>query len=83
MIGHVDRTISDHGRLSRLAETGCVPEHDPFGDEHAGWTFAPINIPGEGTPIAVIGALRIGTGRARAPRCAGRSGCQGTSPLAR
>jgi phosphotriesterase-related protein len=57
IIDHVDRTIFDHDRLFRLADTGCVLEFDLFGFESAYWSFAPINMPNDGTRIAMIRAL--------------------------
>ena len=57
IIDHVDRTIFDHDRLFRLADTGCVLEFDLFGYEHAYWAFAPINMPNDGTRIDMIRTL--------------------------
>ncbi len=57
IIDHIDRTIFDHDRLFRLADTGCVLEFDLFGYEHAYWAFAPINMPNDGTRIDMIRAL--------------------------
>jgi phosphotriesterase-related protein len=57
IIDHVDRTIFDHDRLFRLADTGCVLEFDLFGFEAAYWSFAPINMPNDGTRIDMIRAL--------------------------
>ncbi len=57
IMGHVDRTIFDRDRLFRLADTGCVLEFDLFGYEHAYWSYAPINMPNDGTRIDMIRAL--------------------------
>lgn len=57
IIDHVDRTIFDLDRLFRLADTGCVLEFDLFGFESAYWSFAPIDMPNDGTRIAMIRAL--------------------------
>jgi phosphotriesterase-related protein len=57
IIDHVDRTIFDQDRLFRLADTGCVLEFDLFGYEHAYWSFAPINMPNDGTRIDMIRTL--------------------------
>ena len=57
IIDHVDRTIFDSDRLFRLADTGCVLEFDLFGYEHAYWSFAPINMPNDGTRIDMIRML--------------------------
>ncbi len=57
IIGHVDRTIFDHDRLLRLADTGCVLELDLFGYEHAYWAFAPVDMPNDGQRIGMLRAL--------------------------
>jgi len=57
IIDHIDRTIFDHDRLFRLADTGCVLEFDLFGYEHAYWAFAPIIMPNDGQRIEMIRAL--------------------------
>lgn len=57
IIDHIDRTIFDHDRLFRLADTGCVLEFDLFGYEHAYWSFAPITMPNDGVRIDMIRAL--------------------------
>ncbi|MDO9498473.1 phosphotriesterase [Falsiroseomonas sp.] len=57
IIDHVDRTIFDDGRLFALADTGCVLEFDLFGYEHAYWSFAPINMPNDGTRIDMMRRL--------------------------
>lgn len=57
IIDHLDRTIFDHDRLFRLADTGCVLEFDLFGYEHAYWSYAPIDMPNDGARIATIRAL--------------------------
>ncbi|WP_439598945.1 phosphotriesterase family protein [Falsiroseomonas sp.] len=57
IIDHVDRTIFDDDRLFALADTGCILEFDLFGYEHAYWSFAPINMPNDGTRIDTIRKL--------------------------
>jgi len=57
IIDHVDRTIFDDDRLFALADTGCVLEFDLFGYEHAYWSFAPINMPNDGTRIDMMRRL--------------------------
>ena len=57
IIDHVDRTIFNEDRLFALADTGCVLEFDLFGYEHAYWSFAPINMPNDGTRIDMIRKL--------------------------
>ncbi|MFD1711936.1 aryldialkylphosphatase [Ottowia sp. GY511] len=43
IISHIDRTIFDHERLLRLADTGCVLEFDLFGQEYAYYSLGDID----------------------------------------
>ena len=57
IISHVDRTIFDQDTLFRLADTGCVIEHDFFGIESAYYPFQDIDMPNDATRLAAIRAL--------------------------
>lgn len=62
IISHVDRTIFDHERLFRLADTGCVIELDLFGQETSYYKPNPtIDMLNDAMRLKLIRAL-IGRG---------------------
>jgi len=62
IISHVDRTIFDHDRLFRLADTGCIIEFDLFGQETSYYPWNPsIDMPNDAIRLRLIRAL-IGRG---------------------
>lgn len=57
IMGHIDRTIFDDDRLFRLADTGCVLEFDLFGRDGPWYLTDDIDLPNDGTRIAMIRTL--------------------------
>jgi len=58
VISHIDRTIFDHDRLFRLADTGCVIEFDLFGQESSYYPWNPaIDMPNDAIRLRLMRAL--------------------------
>lgn len=58
ILSHIDRTIFDHERLFRLADTGCVLEFDLFGIETTYYAASPVvDMPNDGQRLATIRKL--------------------------
>ena len=58
IISHIDRTIFDHERLFRLADTGCVIEFDLFGQETSYYAPNPvIDMPNDAIRLRHLRAL--------------------------
>ena len=58
IISHLDRTIFDHERLFRLADTGCVMEFDLFGQETTYYWRAPaVHMPNDGMRLQTLRRL--------------------------
>ncbi len=58
VISHIDRTIFDHERLFRLADTGCVIEFDLFRQETSYYDLNPkIDMPNDAIRLRLIRAL--------------------------
>lgn len=57
VISHIDRTIFDHDRLLRLADTGCTLEFDLFGQETSFYKLADIDMPNDAQRLGHIRAL--------------------------
>jgi phosphotriesterase-related protein len=58
VMSHIDRTIFDHDRLFRLADTGCVIEFDLFGQESSYYGANPkIDMPNDAVRLRHIRAL--------------------------
>lgn len=58
VISHIDRTIFDHDRLFRLADTGCGIEFDLFGQETSYYPWNPkIDMPNDAVRLRLIRAL--------------------------
>lgn len=58
IISHVDRTIFDHDRLFRLADTGCIIEFDLFGQETSYYPWNPsIDMPNDAMRLKLTRAL--------------------------
>ena len=57
IISHIDRTIFDQERLLRLADSGCVIEYDFFGWESTYYPLADVDLPTDGTRLALIRTL--------------------------
>ena len=51
VMSHIDRTISQHETLSKLAETGCYLNYDNFGLETAIYPMGPIDMLNDGRRI--------------------------------
>jgi phosphotriesterase-related protein len=57
IIGHLERTVTELGRLVELAETSCYLEFDLFGQESSYYDLAPIDMPNDATRIDLLMAL--------------------------
>jgi len=58
IISHIDRTIFDHERLFRLADTGCIIEFDLFGQETSYYAPNPaIDMPNDAIRLRHLRAL--------------------------
>ena len=57
IISHIDRTIFDHERLFRLADSGCVIEFDLFGWEQSAYPMSDIDMPNDAARLRFIRAL--------------------------
>lgn len=55
IMGHLDRTVYDHGILKRIAESGCFLEWDLFGREQSYYALKPtIDMPSDAQRIDMI-----------------------------
>ncbi|MEM6847686.1 MAG: aryldialkylphosphatase [Pseudomonadota bacterium] len=58
IISHIDRTIFDHDRLFRLADTGCIIEFDLFGQEASYYRLnLGIDMPNDAGRLRLIRSL--------------------------
>lgn len=57
VMGHLDRTLQDVGRVIELAQSGCYLEYDLFGWETSYYTFSTVDMPNDGQRIAWIKRL--------------------------
>ena len=54
VMGHLDRTIFEHGQLRRVAESGCYLEWDLFGSESSYYPLADIDMPSDAQRLDAI-----------------------------
>ncbi len=57
VISHIDRTIFDHDRLLRLADTGVIVEFDLFGQETTYYGISNVDMPNDGMRLKLIRLL--------------------------
>jgi phosphotriesterase-related protein len=57
VISHIDRTIFDHDRMLKLADTGVVLEFDLFGQEQSFYQHSDIDMPNDAARLQHIRAL--------------------------
>ena len=57
VVSHIDRTIFDHDRMLKLADTGCVLEFDLFGRETSLYTASDIDMPNDAMRVQHIRML--------------------------
>jgi phosphotriesterase-related protein len=58
VMSHIDRTIFDHDRLFRLADSGMRLEFDLFGMETTYYKWSDIDMPNDGVRVAWLRSLK-------------------------